>query len=143
MSVNSLSYENIGTVLTSIVNQAGGRAALTAVNTKDFVSVAQVALSLPRDAVMNAIAGVLGRTIFAIRPYSARMVGLEKVLPRWGAYMRKLSIADSDWADDPAYTWPVMYDATQDPATGNGEAVDPWTIKKPDIIQTNFFGSSV
>lgn len=143
MSVNSLSYENIGTVLTSIVNQAGGRAALTAVNTKDFVSVAQVALSLPRDAVMNAIAGVLGRTIFAIRPYSARMVGLEKDLPRWGAYMRKLSIADSDWQDDAAYTWPVTYDATQNPATGNGESVDPWTIKKPDILQTNFFGSSV
>ena len=143
MSVNTLSYENIGTVLTSIVNQAGGRAALTGVNTKDFVSVAQVALNLPRDAVMNAIAGVLGRTIFSIRPYSARMVGLEKDLPRWGAYMRKLSIADSDWADDPAYTWPVMYDATETPATGNGEAVDPWTIKKPDIIQTNFFGSSV
>ena len=143
MSVNTLSYENIGTVLTSIVNQAGGRAALTGVNTKDFVSVAQVALSLPRDAVMNAIAGVLGRTIFSIRPYSARMVGLEKDLPRWGAYMRKLSIADSDWADDPAYTWPVMYDATENPANGNGEAVDPWTIKKPDIIQTNFFGSSV
>lgn len=143
MSVNTLSYENIGTVLTSIVNQAGGRTALTGVNTKDFVSVAQVALSLPRDAVMNAIAGVLGRTIFSIRPYSARMVGLEKDLPRWGAYMRKLSIADSDWADDPAYTWPVMYDATENPANGNGEAVDPWTIKKPDIIQTNFFGSSV
>lgn len=143
MSVNTLSYENIGTVLTSIVNQAGGRAALTGINTKDFVSVAQVALSLPRDAVMNAIAGVLGRTIFSIRPYSARMVGLEKDLPRWGAYMRKLSIADSDWADDPAYTWPVMYDATESPANGNGEAVDPWTIKKPDIIQTNFFGSSV
>ena len=144
MSVNSLSYENIGSVLTSIVNQAGGRAALTAVNTKDFVSVAQVALSLPRDAVMNAIAGVLGRTIFAIRPYSARMVGLEKDLPRWGAYMRKLSIADTDWADDPAYKWPAAYDSTQTGhETGDGYAVDPWTIKKPDIIQTNFFGSSV
>ena len=144
MAVNSLSYENIGSVLASIVNQAGGRAALTSVNTKDFTSVAQVALSLPRDAVMNAIAGVLGRTIFAVRPYSARMAGLEKDLPRWGAYMRKLSIADTDWADDPAYTWPVAYDSSQSGhETGDGYAVDPWTIKKPDIIQTNFFGSSV
>ncbi|MBQ1779258.1 MAG: hypothetical protein IIZ93_13975, partial [Acidaminococcaceae bacterium] len=101
------------------------------------------ALSLGNDVVMNAISSVLSRTIFSIRPYSAKFVGLEKDLPRWGAYMRKLSIADSDWADDEAYKYPVTYDASENPPTGDGGMVDQWKIKKPNVLQTNFYGASV
>ena len=143
MSVNTLNYEQIGSIMTALVKQAGGRSALDTVNTKDFTSVAQVGLSLPLDSVMNALSGVIGRTIFSIRPYSARFRGLEKSLPVWGAYMRKLSIADTDWADDAAYAYPVTYDSSENPATGDGETVDQWTIKKPNVLQTNFIGSSV
>lgn len=143
MSVNTLNYQQIGTIMTSLVKQAGGRAALANVDTKDFTSVAQVGLSLPLDSVMNALSGVVGRTIFAIRPYSARFKGLEKSLPVWGAYMRKLSIADTDWSDDAAYAYPVTYDSTESTPNGDGGTVDQWTIKKPNILQTNFIGSSV
>ena len=102
MAVNSMTFEQISTVLNSLYQQATGRANLTAQTTGDFVSVAQATLSAGNDAVMNAISNVLSRTIFSIRPYNARFTGLEKSLPRWGAYMRKLSIADSDFADDSA-----------------------------------------
>lgn len=57
--------------------------------------------------------------------------------------MRKLSIADSDWADDDAYKYPVTYDASQNPANGDGGMVDQWRIKKPNVLQTNFYGQSV
>lgn len=143
MAVNTLTFEQVSTVLTSIVQQATNQAVLTPTDTGSFVSVAQMALRADRDAVMNAISNVLTRTIFSIRPYSAKMTGLEMDTFRWGNMMRKLSIADTDWKDDPAYAWPVTYDATQSPATGDGEAVDPWTIKKPNILQTNFYGASV
>lgn len=143
MSVNSLSFEQVSTVLTSIVQQATNQTVLTPTDTGSFVSVAQMALRADRDAVMNAISNVLARTIFSIRPYSAKMTGLEMDTFRWGNMMRKLSIADADWEDDPAYEWPVTYDASQSPATGDGEAVDPWTIKKPNVLQTNFYGASV
>lgn len=143
MSVNTLTFEQVSTVLTSIVQQATNQAVLTPTDTGSFVSVAQMALRADRDAVMNAISNVLTRTIFSIRPYSAKMTGLEMDTFRWGNMMRKLSIADTAWQDDPAYAWPVTYDATQSPATGDGEAVDPWTIKKPNILQTNFYGASV
>lgn len=143
MSVNTMTFEQISTVLTSIVQQATGQAVLTPTTTNEFVSVANTALALGNDVVMNAITNVLSRTIFAIRPYSAKFAGLEKDLPRWGAYMRKLSIADSDWADDEAYKYPVTYDATQNPADGLGGVVDQWKIKKPNILQTNFYGASV
>ena len=143
MSVNTLNFEQVSTVLTSIVQQATGQAVLTPTDTGSFVSVAQMALRADRDSVMNAISNVIGRTIFSIRPYSSKMDGLMMDTFRWGAVMRKLSIADSDWKDDPAYEWPALFDSTQTPPTGDGEAIDPWTIKKPNILQTNFYGSSV
>lgn len=143
MSVNTMTFEQIGTVLSAIVQQATGRAVLAPATPGDFVSVANTALSLGNDAVFNAITNVLSRTIFAIRPYSAKFAGLEKDLPRWGAYMRKLSISDSDWADDEAYKYPVTYDANQVPPDGLGGVVDQWKIKKANVLQTNFYGASV
>ena len=143
MAVNSLTFEQVATVLTSIVKQVTNQTVLTPTDTGSFVSVAQMALRADRDAVMNAISNVLERTIFSIRPYSAKMTGLEMDTFRWGGMMRKLSIADTDWQDDPAYAWPATYDASQSPATGDGEEIDPWTIKKPNVLQTNFYGASV
>lgn len=143
MAVNSLNFEQVATVLTSIVKQATNQDVLTPTDTASFTSVAQMALRADRDAVMNAISNVLARTIFSIRPYSAKLTGLEIDTFRWGNMMRKLSIADSDWEDDPAYAWPATYDATQTPATGDGEMIDMWTIKKPNVLQTNFYGASV
>lgn len=143
MSVNTMTFQQIATVLNSIVHQATGQNVITPTNTAEFVSVANTALSLGNDVIMNAISSVLSRTIFSIRPYSAKFVGLEKDLPRWGAYMRKLSIADSDWADDEAYKYPVTYDASENPPTGDGGMVDQWKIKKPNVLQTNFYGASV
>ena len=143
MSVNTLNFEQVSTVLTSIVKQATGQTVLTPTDTGSFTSVAQVALRADRDSVMNAISNVLARTIFSIRPYSAKMTGLMFDTFRWGAMMRKLAIADSDWADDPAYKWPALFDVSQNPPTGDGQAIDPWTIKKPNVLQTNFYGASV
>ena len=144
MAVNSLTFEQVSTVLTSSVNQATNQAVLTPTDTGSFTSVATIALNASRDAVMNAISNVLARTIFSIRPYSAKLTGLEMDSFRWGNMMRKLSIADTAWQDDPGYEWPVTYDSSQTGhETGDGYAVDPWTIKKPNVLQTNFYGSSV
>lgn len=143
MSVNTLNFEQISTVLTSIVQQATGQAVQTPTDTGSFVSVAQIALRADRDSVMNAISNILARTIFSIRPYTAKLTGLDMDTFRWGGMMRKLSIADTDWEDDEAYAYPVFYDSTQNPADGEGLSVDRWKIKKPNILQTNFYGQSV
>lgn len=143
MSVNTLNFEQVSTVLTSIVQQATGQDVLTPTDTASFVSVAQTALRADRDSVMNAISNILARTIFSIRPYSAKLTGLDMDTFRWGGMMRKLSIADTDWEDDAAYAYPVFYDAGQTPPDGEGESVDRWKIKKPNILQTNFYGQSV
>ena len=143
MSVNTLTFQQISSVLSSLVQQATGQTVLTATNTEEFVSVAQIALRADRDAVMNAISNMVGKTIFSIRPYSAKFTGLDMDSFRWGNVMRKLSIADEAWTDDAAYDYPVLYDAGQTPPDGLGGTVDQWLIKKPNVLQTNFYGSSV
>lgn len=143
MSVNTLTFEQCSAVLNSLVQQATGRAAVISTEA-DFVSVAQTALTLGKDVIFNALSNVLAKSIFAIRPYSASMGGLEKSLPQWGAYMRKFNIVASDWKDNDAYKYPVTYDATQaGNPMGNGLSVDPWIINKREFIQTNFLGQSV
>lgn len=142
MSVNNVTFQQSAAVLNSLVQQATGRSSVIATEA-DFISVAQTALNLGKDAIFNALTNVLARTIFAIRPYSASMKGLEKSLPQWGAYMRKINIVDSDWKDNDAYKYPVTYDSTQTVPSGNGLSVDPWVINKRDFIQTNFLGQSV
>lgn len=142
MSVNTLTFEQCSTVLNSLVQQATGRASVISTEA-DFISVAQTALSLGTDVIFNTLSNVLAKTIFAIRPYSASMKGLEKTLPQWGAYMRKFNIVASDWKDDDAYDYPVTYDGTETVPSGNGGSVDPWIINKREFIQTNFLGQSV
>ena len=143
MSVNTLTFEQCSTILNSMVQQATGRSSVISTEA-DFVSVAQTALSLGNDVIFNTLSNVLARTIFSVRPYSASMIGLEKTLPQWGAYMRKFNIVASDWKDDDAYDYPVTYDATEtENPLGNGLSVDPWIINKREFIQTNFLGQSV
>ena len=143
MAVNSLTFNQAATVLNSIMEQATGETQLTATNTASFVQQAQTALLTGFDTITNAINQVLSRTIFSIRPYSAKFKGLEVSESAWGNHVRKLSIADKDFQDDDRYKWPVGYDAGQNPADGNGQSVDPFVINKPDILQTNFYGQSV
>ena len=143
MAVNTMTFNQCSAVLNDIMEQATGQEQLAAVDTASFVSQAQTALLTGFDTITNAINQVLTRTIFSIRPYSAKFRGLEISESAWGNHIRKLSIADKDFVDDDRYKWPVGYDATQTPPSGDGESVDPFIINKPDILQTNFYGSSV
>lgn len=143
MSVNNLTFQQSSAVLNDLVKQATGRSSVISTEA-DFISVAQTALTVGKDIIFNTLSNVLSKTIFAVRPYSASMRGLETNLPQWGAYMRKFNIVASDWKDDDAYKYPVAFDASEtDNPTGNGLSVDQWVINKRDYVQTNFLGQSV
>ena len=142
MGVNSLTFQHCSTVLTSLYKQASGRDVVVS-TTPDFISVASATLSLGTDAVMNALSNVLARTIFSVRPYSAKLKGLEMSADRFGLMTRKLSPVVKDPGDDAAYLWPVAYDAGQSPATGDGHSVDMYAISKKQVLQTGFAGAAV
>lgn len=141
MSVNTLAspgygFNDAAVLLNSIVSQATGRTNITPTNLQDFISVGQTALSVGPDPLMQAISQVLSRTIFSVRPYSEKFSGLRADALRWGNHVRKLAIADSDWDSDQRY-----YEAPGD-FLDNGDSVDMYKIKLPNVLQTNFYGQN-
>lgn len=138
-----MNFAQVSTVLNQIYQTASGRSAPAVTDLSSFVSVANTTLALGNDKVIDAICDVITRTIFSIRPYRNKLDFLFKPESQWGAFIRKLSVVDSDFVDDAAYKWPVLYDSNENPVTGNGEFVNPWEINKRDVLQTFFAGSIV
>lgn len=143
MAVNELSFTQVAIILNEVQHQVTGVQNPRAIDTKDFVAVATTLLKTGYDPVLNAISQVLGRTIFSIRDYSAKFRLAEINETAYGNHTRKLSIADKDLVDDDRYKYPVASDSTQNPANGDGLSVDMYRIRKPEILQTNFYGSNV
>ena len=145
MAMNDMAISQAATLLNNVVSQMTGQTALAAITTpQDIVSVAQTALKTGYDPVINALSQVWSRTIFAARDYKSSYNMLEMDLDRYGNAIRKLSPVSANMIDDDSYKWPVTYDATEDEnPTGNGASVDPWTIYKQDVLQTNFYGTAV
>lgn len=131
MAVNALTFNQLATVLNSIVSQATGKATITPTNTGEFTSVANVALSTGYDPLMTAISQVLSRTIFSIRPYTRKFGGLEVSEQQFGNVTRKLNIADKDFENDDRF------------ALTDGESVDMFKVNKPSVLQTNFYGANI
>lgn len=131
MAVNDLSFNQLATVLTSILSQATGKTAIAPTNTGEFVSVAQTALLTGYDPLASAISQVLSRTIFSIRPYSRKFGSLRVSNQRYGNHVRKLNIVDSDFVEDDRFK------------LTNGQGIDQYIVKKPEILQTNFYGANV
>lgn len=129
MAANDLTFEQIVTVLNSIAQQATGQAQLTATNTSDFITVAQTTLKAGADPIMNAISQTLSKTIFSIRPYFEKFQGLRVDSVRWGNHVRKLSSVDRPFIQ--ADKWNLT----------DGTSVDPFVIRQPEVLQTNFYGA--
>lgn len=131
MPVNDLTFNQLSTVLNSVVSQATGKAALTATNTGEFTSIAQTALKNGYDPLLGAISQVLSKTIFSIRPYARKFGGIEVSNQQFGNITRKLNIADKDFEDDARL-----------PLT-DGASVDMYAVNKPNILQTNYYGANM
>lgn len=131
MAVNSMSFNQLATVLTSIVSQATGKTGLTATDTASFVSVGKLGLETGYDPLNTAISQVLSRTIFSVRPYSRKFSGIEQDEIRYGNHVRKINFADTGFEEDDRIK------------LVDGESIDQQRVKKPKAIQTNFYGQNV
>lgn len=131
MPVNSLTFNQLSTLLNGIASQATGATGVAPVNTNEFVSVAQTTLLAGADPVMSAISQILGRTIFSIRPYNAKFKGLMIDNQRWGGITRKINYVDKSFVNDSGFS------------LTDGEAIDQYTVNKPEIVQTNYYGSNI
>lgn len=129
--VNDMTFNQLATVLNSITRQATGINTITPTNTAEFVSVGTTALNVGTEAIFNALTNVIGRTIFANRPYTRKFRGIEASQQRWGYINRKISISDRDFENEGSY------------ALTEGGTCDPWQIKKANLIEEKFYGTNV
>lgn len=129
MAVNELSFAQSAAFLTDLYEQATGqKPTISVVDSGSFTTVAQMVLKTGYDTVINSISQVLSRTIFSIRPYTAKFNGIFVDSERWGNITRKINFVDGELEDD-----------NREPLT-DGQSVDPWVINKPKVLQTNFYG---
>lgn len=129
---NDLTFNQLATILNAITAQATGTSALAVTDTSSFITAGQEALKAGYDTLGTAISQVLSKTIFSIRPYSAKFKGLEMTQQQYGNITRKLTAIDKPFKNNPGLDPTVLVD---------GGTVDPWVIDKPLVQQMNWYGA--
>lgn len=125
---NDLTFDQIAATLNEINEQVTGESSLAPVDTSEFITVGQKLLKTGYDPVMNALSQVMHKTIYSARNYDEKVDFIRVSNERYGNHVRKVNYCDKDLTED------VRYDLT------DGESVDQYTVNKPSIIQTNFYG---
>lgn len=128
MATNSMSIEQVSTVLNAIMGQATGVSGIGNYAANSFVTVAQTALLTGFDPIMNAISQTMSQTIFSSRNYTPHFPALRKNTEQWGNMVRKLKVSDWDAQNNASYE------------LSDGESVDMYAVKLNKVLQTNFYG---
>ena len=129
MSVNNMSFEQAATLLNAIHTQVTGEAGIAPTDVSSFISIATATLKAGYDPVISAISQLVSRTIFSIRPYSAKFKGILMDSQKWGAITRKIAISDKPMENNKAFD---LID---------GQSVDMYEVNKPNVIQFNYYGA--
>lgn len=128
----SYTFDQISTILNQIVQDATGRGTLSAPrNTKEFVAVAETALTAGTDPIMQSISQMIARTVFAVRPYKASVRLIDRDALSYGNAVRKITPIFVDGAENQ----PMYNDQPLD-----GQSTDQYTIKRPQALETRFTG---
>ena len=131
MAVNTLSFEQSATILNSLHSQVTGNQAIAITDTATFVTVAHTTLQAGYEPVLNAITQLVGRTIFSNRAYRGRLGSIQVDSQRWGYITRKLQLSDKNWDNEASFS------------LTDGASVDMYTVNKPNVLQTNFYGQNI
>lgn len=132
MSVNTMSFEQSAAFLTALYEEATGQQpTLQVANTSDFTTVGTTLLQGGLDPIISGLTQILDRTIFAMRVYGKKFEDITVDEIRFGAVTRKINFIDND------------LDTADDRLTlTDGVAVDPYVVKKPKVVQMNYYGAT-
>ena len=139
-----LTYTQYADFLNALYSQVTGNAALTSADFGDYVSVFTADHTITQDNLYGILDTMIQRTIFAVRPYSRKLAGLEWDAARYGDITRKLtpvSVGDIDnpeWSiseelakqnpDFRCCTAPVLQDFLATYIQGGNTYARKWTI---------------
>lgn len=137
MSVNNLTIEQAYTMINALQAEVvGNDAEVQAVDYATFTSVANTTLAAGYDAVLGAIMQMVRKTIIAVRPYSAKLRGIEMTADKWAAITRKINFVDSDAEEDPTF-------ARTGDVEGYNEDTDMYNAEEAKVLETHFYGDNI
>lgn len=128
---NSITQADISALLNETITQMRG-GAIANLSTGEAISIAQTTLRSNADSLLSAISQTLSKTIFSVRPYTAKLKTLDRDAIRWGNHVRKINFCDSA----------IVKDQGSPEALATATTVDPWKINKQNILQTNFYSKN-
>lgn len=124
---------------------------VTTVNSSNFVSVGETILASPKENIYNALSVVLGRTLVAARPYTAKLWLINA--QNTGVYthrMRKISfydrgaVASGDFNTQLFTNLEDGFDNGENESGGTPQSTkDQWEQRQVYPLEINFGGSSV
>lgn len=139
------------TLINAMAKQALGENAIQATDTSSFISVGETLLHSGVENTLGALSLVIGKTIVALRPYSAKLALIQ--IEDGNLYadrVRKISFYDKGakpvgWVNTDLHSQ-NLYDGADNNSHGNGTTsavASMWEQNKPVAIEVNFGGSSV
>lgn len=128
---NTITQQDVSTLLNATIAQMRG-GALANLSVGESISIGQSTLKTNPDSLLGAISQVLSRTIFSVRPYTAKLRTLDRDAIRWGNHVRKINFCDSELIKDAGAPESIVDDVS----------VDPWKVHKQNILQTNFYSKT-
>ena len=131
MSVNLMSKEQASTFLAALHQQVTGQTSIAPTDLSGFVSMAQSTLRSGLDPVLNSLSQMFHRTIIAVRPYDEKFSGLEFTSEAFGAIKRKVNYIEGAPENEQSYS------------LVNGQSIDDWKVKKPEVLETHYYGSAI
>lgn len=139
------------TLINALSKQALGADALTATDTSSFISVGETILRSGVENTLSALSLVIGRTIVAIRPYSAKL-GLIQVEDGnlYADRIRKISFYDKGAKEVGWFNTQLheqnLYNGADNNSHGSGTAsavASMWEQNKSIVLEVSMGGSSV
>lgn len=147
----TLTQRDISAIITEVGKQATGQSNLGTLALSDFVSVGETLLASGTENVYNALSLVAGRTLAAVRPYTAKL-GMINALDS-GIYshrVRKISyysrdpVAAGDWNTQIFTNLADGFTAGENESSGTAQSTkSQWEQRQAYPLEMWFGGSSV
>lgn len=127
---NTLSVNQVSTLLRAVLKQATGQENLDSLDTSALLTIGQKSLASGYDPLLGAITQVISRTVFSNRPYTRKFSALMTSPEKWGNVVRKLVVLEKENnLEDNPYL----------PLT-DGSTVDQYTVNKGKVLELKFIG---
>ena len=130
MAMNTLSVEQVYTIVNQITQMVTGTQQAAPVSTAGFVAQATTALQTGYDPIINAVSQIMHKTIFSSRAYRPLFAGIRKTNEQYGNHVRKLNPLD------------MAFERNDSFSLSDGYSVDQYVVAKPKAVQTNFYGET-